>query len=327
MTRSSLSRKALRAHLRQGRIHRPLGPKLDADTFVMLRDRIAEYSGIFLPAGFRFLLERRLRPRLLALGCATFDEYMYILKKDAFVGNEIQEIVERVATGETYFLRERSQLQVLCDDILPKMIAARSKTQDGAKKQPIRIWSAGCSTGEEPYSLAMMITQRRAWDHAMAQADIEILGSDICKNALALAQEGRYRGGAFRQLSREMRDTFFSRSQSEWVLDASIRNMVQFECANLFAAVDAHRLAAWDIVLCRNVMIYFKAWHRQRLLTYFFDHIRPGGVLCLGRSEMISDPKSDFDAELGDGDVVYRKPCAKDCHLQDPDLDEGLNGR
>lgn len=272
------------------------------DEFRLIRDLIFEHCGIHLPESVMFVVERRLKPRLPVFGLNNFRDYYRSIRYGRDPQREIDEIVDRITTNETYFFRGRAQLKAFSDEILPAIFAARPPGS------LIRIWSAGCSSGEEPFTLAILARE-------LPQAsgyDFEFTGHDISHKALRLAAEGLYRPASFRETEPYYLDRYFRPEGRSFRLIDTIKNRVRFGHLNLMSEGAMLGLRNLDIIFCRNVMIYFAPESRKRLLDNLFHRLRPGGYLLLGHSESLINVTTGFQLEPLINDIVYRRPDANE---------------
>jgi chemotaxis protein methyltransferase CheR len=271
---------------------------MSEEEFRLLRDLIQGYCGIFFRDDGRFLLERRLAARLEALGLTAFSAYHRYLKFDPARGAEIERAVDLVTTNETYFYREPLQLAALAKEILPQLAGTR------AADRTLRLVSAGCSTGEEPYTLAVLVKESRLFEGW----DVQILGCDISNRCIDVARAGLYGEHAFRNVEAEAMRRWFHLRGGKWAIDESIRRMVRFTRENLLdprALAGASRV---DVLMCRNVLIYFDVAARRKVLGTFHATMRDGGWLLLGHSESLVNLTADFELVHLKSDLVYRRP-------------------
>lgn len=274
------------------------GPGMSEEEFRLLRELVHGHCGIFFRDDTKYLLQRRLAPRLQALGLATFREYHRFLRYDPARAAELDEVVDAITTNETYFYREPLQLGAFSREVLPALARAL------APLRRLRILSAGCSTGEEAYTLAVLVRESglfEAWD-------VEIVGVDISRRCLAAARAGAYGEHAFRSPEAEHMRRWFRLRGGKWVVDEAIRGMVRFGRENLLDAGALASVARVDAVFCRNVMIYFDLAARRRVLAKLHDKLRDGGWLLLGHSESLLNVTADFEIVHLTRDLVYRKP-------------------
>jgi chemotaxis protein methyltransferase CheR len=274
------------------------GPGMSEEEFRLLRELVQGHCGIFFRDDTKYLLERRLAPRLQALGLASFREYHRFLRYDPGRAAELEEAVDVVTTNETYFYREPLQLDAFSREILPDL----ARTLAAVRR--LRILSAGCSTGEEAYTLAVLVRESRLFDGW----DVEIVGADISRRCLGAARAGAYGEHAFRSPEAEHMRRWFRLRGGKWVVDDAIRAMVRFGRENLLDPRALASLARLDAVFCRNVMIYFDLAARRRVLAKLHAKLRDGGWLLLGHSESLLNVTADFEIVHLTRDLVYRKP-------------------
>src|SRR3979409_1040773 len=188
---------------------------LPDDVFRLMRDQIYKRTGMWFADTSKYLLQKRLSPRARELNFESFQKYFYFLQYDPRAEAEFDQIYDLVTTNETYFFREPAQLTALAEEIVPEIL-------DRKTVKKIRIWSAGCSSGEEPYSIAMLLSEAGQYDRAA----FEIFASDINQQVLARAPRGCYRESAFRATDAPLRDKYFTRSAEGWQIHDDIRNRV-----------------------------------------------------------------------------------------------------
>jgi chemotaxis protein methyltransferase CheR len=268
------------------------------EQFRLLRDLVHQHCGLTFGDETRYLLERRLAPRLEALGLASFAEYHRFLRYDPGRDAELEEAVDLLTTNETYFYREPYQLNAFAREILP----ACARTLQ--RERRLRILSAGCSTGEEPYTLAVLVRDSKLFEGW----DVEIVGADISRRCLAAARAGAYGEHAFRTPAAEPMRRWFRLRGGKWVIDDAIRRMVRFTRENLLDPGALAAISRVDVLFCRNVMIYFDVATRRPVLRRFHRLLRDGGWLLLGHSESLLNVTADFEIVHLESDLVYRKP-------------------
>lgn len=287
---------ALRAALSRSR-EGATGPRLDAETFLGLRDLIAGASGIDFDENSRYIVERRLLSRLRALRLDDFAAYYRALLYGEDRADELDRLLEAVTIRETYFFRECAQLNALRDDVLPELA-----TQN-AESRSIRVWSAGCASGEEPYSVAMLVASLAP----IVGWDVRIVGTDLIASAIDAARAGVYRDVALRATSDELRARFFTcEGPNAWRLHEGVRKYVTFERRNLLDG-PPEGSEPFDVILCRNVLLYFSDTARRRAIEIFHDALREGGWLLLGHAESLLSMRTPFRLVHLGRDVVYRR--------------------
>lgn len=276
----------------------PLAPPMQEEEFRLLRDLVHEHCGIRFRDDLRYLLERRLWPRLQALGLDRWHAYYLHLRFDPGRAEELAEAIDVLTTNETYLYREPLQLRAFSQEILPGLATSL------AGERRLRVLSAGCSTGEEPYTISILLR-----DSGLFQGwDVEVLACDISRRVLAAARQGAYRDHAFRNPEAEAMRRWFSLRGGRWVVDDAIRKSVRFFHANLLDERALASVGRLDAIFCRNVMIYFDVSARRRVLRRFHEKLREGGYLLLGHSESLLHVTADFELVHLRNDLVYRRP-------------------
>jgi chemotaxis protein methyltransferase CheR len=271
--------------------------ELPDDVFRLLREQIYKRSGMWFSDSSKYLLQKRLSPRARELNFDSFQKYFYFLQYDPRSESEFELIYDLVTTNETYFFREPAQLQAFIEEIIPDILSRKT-----VKK--VRIWSAGCSSGEEPYSLAMLLQEAGWYEHAT----FEIFASDINQQVLSKARKGQYRENAFRATTPQLRDKYFMREgDGSWRVSDEIRNRVSFGRLNLYDEARVSLLGHLDVVFCRNVIIYFDDSSKKIVVTNFYNRLVDGGYLLLGHSESLISLSTQFKLRHLKHDMVYQK--------------------
>jgi len=273
---------------------------LPEDVFRLLRDFIHDYCGIFFDDGSKFLLERRLNRRLEQHQLKSFEEYYHFLRYDRKREEEIVVLVDNLTTNETYFFREVAQLKAFSDEILPEL---RSRNTG---KKSLRIWSAGCSTGEEPYTIAILLLESGNW---WRDWQVEIMGSDINQRVLHTARKGMYKKGSHRATPPDMlRKYFIEEGKGDYRINDAVRQLVSFSYVNLLDPFKTSLIRDLDIIFCRNVIIYFDRNAKKKVIETFYDKLQEGGYLLLGHSESLINLSTAFTLRTLKNDMVYQKP-------------------
>lgn len=274
------------------------GGNLFGDDFIRrISSLIYDRTGLYFSDNSRFFLEKRLEMRLSSLGLSSTEEYLSFLQFDIEADKEWDALITLITTNETYFMREERQLKCFKEDILPELVR-----QSQGKK--LRIWSAGCSSGEEPYSIAILIKETKYIREDM----VEIFATDINSRVIQKAKEGVYGEASFRSVDDLFKVRYFTpEGPQKWRLKEEIRKKVSFQRFNLFD-VDRYALfAAFDVIFCRNVIIYFDLEAKVRVVERFFDKLAQGGYLLLGHSESLISVTEKFKLIHLPNDLVYRK--------------------
>ncbi len=281
---------------------------LPVDVFRLLRDYIHGYCGIYFDDGSQFLLERRLERRLAQHQLKSFEEYYHFLRYDRRRDEELAVLVDNLTTNETYFFRESAQLRAFSDEILPELRGALTD------RKRLRIWSAGCSTGEEPYTVAMLLLESGDW---WREWQVEIIGSDINQRVLHTARKGVYKKGSLRATSSEMTQKYFIEEDkgSYRILD-TVRELVSFSYVNLLDPFKTSLIRDIDVIFCRNVIIYFDKEAKKKVIESFYDKLCDGGYLLLGHSESLINLSTAFMLRTLKNDMVYQKPARDKIEIQ-----------
>lgn len=275
--------------------------KISDSEFVQLRDFIYQQSGIYIAENRKYLVENRLTNRIKELNLKTFGEYYYFLRFDATRKEEMSKLFEVITTNETSFYRNPPQLKVFQEKILPATLDEIRKK--GIKK--LRIWSAGCSTGEEPYTLAMILhevlkTELPMWD-------IKITANDLSEAVLKAARQGRYNEYALRTTPPEIIDKYFIKKEGVYDVQPKLKTLINFAPINLSDRLMLKRNEKSHIVFCRNVIIYFDDDMKRQVIESFYDNLLPGGCMLIGHSESLHNISRTFKPEHHVGTIVYRK--------------------
>ncbi|HKQ37535.1 MAG TPA: protein-glutamate O-methyltransferase CheR, partial [Verrucomicrobiae bacterium] len=274
----------------------------------LLRDIVHDHTGIFFETARISALLDKLEPLARERNCRSFLDYYYLLKLEGEVTGEWQRVMEALSVQETYFWREMDQVRTLVDVLAPQWFAKR--------RDPLRIWSAACATGDEPFTIAMALEEAGWFD----RAPIEIMGSDASVNALEKARRGVYRERAFRALSPHLRDKYFQPVPHGWSISPRLLVRVRFQRANLVVPAEIAHLATAPIIFCRNVFIYFSHDAIRRTVGVLAEHMPADGHLFVGASESLLRITKQFDLhEIGGSFVYKRVPAAADLPAQSLD--------
>jgi chemotaxis protein methyltransferase CheR len=297
-------------------VHRgpPFGDSiaLKPDEFRLLRDLFAARTGLHFGPDARFTLERRLRERLVVLKLSSFAEYHRYLRFAPRGGVEWDEVIDLLTTNETYFYRAGGQLRAFQQEILPML------QQQARARRRIVVWSAGCSTGEEAYTIGILLHTSRLFprertrgepapDDMPSSWEVRVYGSDISRRCVAAARRGVYPENAFRVAPTEVRRYFYERPDGCHVSE-TIRSLCHFGQMNLLDEDRSRVFGKADAIFCRNVLIYFDARARKAAIEVLYDRLNPGGVLLLGHSESLLNVSTAFELLHLRDDLVYRKP-------------------
>ncbi|PLX82605.1 MAG: chemotaxis protein CheR [Desulfuromonas sp.] len=273
---------------------------MDQEEFRLLRDLVYQHCGLHFTEDSKYLLEKRLGKRVRHHRLKNFKEYYYLLRYNQDKDQEFTEVINVLTTNETYFFREDFQLKTFTDEILPEI--RRRKETLGEKR--LRIWSAGCSTGEEPYTIAMLLLD----DPSFHDWQIEIVGTDISQRVLQLARKGEYGDSSFRSTEPSYKRRFFTEVNGKFQIADRVKNLVSISHLNLFYSSRVALLGTMDVVFCRNVIIYFDLAAKRRVVEGFHNRLRPEGFLLLGHSESLMNISNAFVLRHYTHDMVYQRP-------------------
>ena len=271
---------------------------MSEDEFRLLRDLVYEFCGIFFQDDVRYLLEKRLASRVRAQGLQSFNDYYRLVRYSKDRGQELEQIVELLTTNETYFFREAYQLRAFSEEILTELIDRRQR------QRRLRFWSAGCSTGEEAYTIAMLVLEREE----LTGWDVEIFANDISRKVIQTARRGVYGKSSFRSIDNYYLNKYFRQQGNTWVIADRVREMVSFGQLNLLDDEMLALIGLADVIFCRNVLIYFNQSARLKVVRAFYEKLAEGGYLLLGHSESLLNVSTDFELVHLKNDMVYRKP-------------------
>jgi len=273
------------------------------NAFFILRDIIYERTGLYFSDQKRYVLENRLARRVEDGGFRDFDEYIEFLRYDPYREREFSLLYDLVTTNETSFFRDTRQLKVFENVILPNLIKDREKS--GYRR--LKIWSAGCSTGEEPYTLAMIIMNKFSQIQGTGW-DVEIHGSDISEGVLNSARRGEYNNYSIRNVPSHYIDRFFYKNGSgKYVVRPEVKGMVRFSNVNLFDDIKLRMFRGMDVIFCRNVLIYFDEAAKKKVIRSLYDCLVPGGYLFIGHAESLFNISRAFKLVNIDNVLVYQK--------------------
>ena len=244
-------------------------------TFKDIRDYIYDKSSIYITNSKKYLIENKLSQIIQEKKLQSFEDYLKLIKFSSN-GNELTRLFDAVTTNETYFFREPQQLTVFAEGILSKLLEQKK----GVKK--IKIWSAACSSGEEPYTLSMMLLEKR-----LLPDKFEIYASDLSEGVLSSAKKAVYNSYSIRNIPESYMKKYFSNNGQSYTLKDSVKHTVNFMKVNLIDNKNMASLRGMDIIFCRNVLIYFDTKAKQKVVSNLYDSLNPGGYLFIGQSESL----------------------------------------
>ncbi len=272
---------------------------LGAEELQRLCQLLYRSTGIAYGEGKRYYVERRLLQRMAATATPTIAAYLALLRAG---GPELEQLINSFTVNETYFYRELHQLRCLSRSLLPEIVARRGPGD------LVRIWSVPCSTGDEPYSIALWLLEN--WPLVDAY-HIEIVGSDIDTQALAAALAGDFGERALARLSPAVLEQYFEPARDgRRRIIRDLRESVHFTRANLVDAASVAAQGRFDVIFCRNVLIYFDEASRLAAAQHLLEALNPGGFLCLGHSESMARISGRFTQRRFEDAIVYQRPFA-----------------
>ncbi|MBF0198276.1 MAG: protein-glutamate O-methyltransferase CheR [Planctomycetes bacterium] len=282
---------------------------LQQSEFDELRDFIHKVCGISLDEGKQYLVESRLGPLVAEYGCASFHEFYQKLSSNSDFGL-LEKLIDAMTTNESSFFRDIHPFESFGVYVLPDFIelARKRKTQFPQGAPVINIWSAACSSGQEAYSMVMMI-QEYLEAHPSCGVninDFRILGTDISREILHQAEAASYNSFEIRRgLSENRKNKFFTEKEGKWIFNESFRKIVEFKHINLTKAFP--KLAEMDLILCRNVLIYFDDDTKRGIVNQFYQAMPPGGLFMIGAMENILEKPEDLHKICLGRSSYYRK--------------------
>ena len=283
--------------------------------FTLLRDLIAQHSGVFFGDERRDQLADKLSDLVASLGMTSFLDYYYLLRYDAEREQHWTALMDRLAVPETYFWRQPDQIRAFAQIVAPEHFVAHPG-------RPLRVWSAACCSGEEPISLAIALDQEGLLD----RMPIEIVASDASPALVERARRGIYGERSFRSLPSELRARYFQTHGERWRVDPRVHERIRWTTANLVDASAVRVLAAVDVIFCRNVFIYFSDETITRVTHSFAEGLAEDGRLFLGASESLTRLETPFElTELGSAFVYVKATTARESR-ESSDMRDGRAG-
>lgn len=269
---------------------------LPNNAFVILRDLIMEKTGIYFEESKRDMLADKLSGRVLERGFSSFLDYYYMLKYDSGSGDEWNAVLDLITVKETYFWRESDHIETLTGHVIPEFYRR-------SPGQCLKIWSAACSTGEEPLSILMAIDMA-GW---LKKIRVEILASDASIAAVSYAKKGIYRERSMRSIPPEVKERYFKNENGSWHIDPRLVSMINWEVINLKNYAERESVRKQDVIFCRNVFIYFREDSIKQITDKFYDQLNSPGYLFLGVTESLFRLTSRFELTEKGKAFVYKK--------------------
>lgn len=267
------------------------------DTFKLFQDLMFQKAGVVMDEQSKTFIRSRLKDSVLKKQFSDFKDYYYFLKYDKDKETELSRVIDLLTIHETYFFRETLQLDTFSDEILAEIL------EKNKSHKTIRIWSAGCSTGEEAYTISMLLLEKPE----LKDWRCEIFATDISPNVLQFARKGVYTDNSFRGVPQAYIDKYFIKENNGYKIKDPVKEKVTFFQINLIEPQKMFFLSEMDVIFCRNVIIYFNLDVRKNVIAAFHERLKPDGFLLLGHSESLSYITPEFELRHFKKDMVYQK--------------------
>lgn len=275
--------------------------QMTEEEFKLFSDFVGDYAGLEFNGSQEFLFQKRIKKRIDANKLNNPKEYYHFLRFDSGSSEELRKLINLLTVNETYFFREEPQIEVLLKEILPLI---KKKNE---KSKTIRIWSAACSTGAEAYSMAILILESGLF--TSDEWKVVIFGTDINSDALQVARTGSYTEAAFRTTDAGIRKKYFKEAgQGRWEVKDNVKKMVKFSRLNLCNPAEISVMRGMDVVLCRNVFIYFSRESKKAVAEMIYDSLVPDGLLVIGQTESLFKVTTLYDIKPMSNVMLYQKP-------------------
>jgi len=269
--------------------------------FATIRDEVYRKLGLYFEDSKVYFIQKRLEKRMETLAMESFADYAFLLRFGDKEGQEMQALANLVTTNETYMFREFEQLQAFADHCLPMIL----KPREAANDRRLRIWSAGCSSGEEPYTLAIILKEVM---HDFDSWDVQIKATDIDQERLEMARRAVYDERSVHQVPAEYLSRHIVRLPAGYyAVKPETAKLVEIEHLNLSNRLAMRGMRNFDFIFCRNVLIYFDDASRKAVVDHFYNALKPGGFVFLGHSESIGRISSAFRLLRVGQHLVYQK--------------------
>ncbi|MBD3823049.1 MAG: protein-glutamate O-methyltransferase CheR [Epsilonproteobacteria bacterium] len=272
---------------------------LSKENFAKMAEFIYRKSGIFLEEDKHYeKLAKYIDKRSDFLGLDSFRKYFFKLRFDDKDGTEFQELMNAITVNETYFFREKDQFEVLVNKIMPELHKMMPLSR------PLRILSAPCSTGEEPYSIVLHLVEE---GRIIEMRDIEVVGIDIDSTVIQKARQGKFTERSVHAIPKDILARWFKKKTLSYDLSEELNGAVDFQVANVFDKNQMRKLGKFDVIFSRNMLIYFDDASRKEVAMTFYDMLNPGGYVLLGHAEYMSRIVSVFKAKKIENTLIYQK--------------------
>jgi len=274
--------------------------EISVEQFKRLSQHIYQKLGLHFDERKIYFLKKRVEKRMAALNIVEPEDYVFMVGYGDPQGVEMQALANLVTTNETYMFREYEQLQAFANHCLPEVLAAKLARGE----RSLRIWSAGCSSGEEPYTLAMIVQevfpQAQSWK-------CQIIATDIDENVLQRARDAHYGDRAVAEVPEEYRNKHLLEDGEDWLVQKKTAALVEFRHLNLNDRMAMRTMRGFDFIFCRNVLIYFDDLSRKAVVDHFYHALNPGSYIFLGHSESVGRISTAFKLKRFENHLVYVK--------------------
>ncbi len=269
------------------------------EQFLKFREFYYRKTGTYFDDSKRYFVDKRLIERIKATESEGFRDYFVKLRFETD-GQELQSVVNLMTVNETFFFREEYQFKSMVSSMLPEVL------KHHRQGEPIRIWSVPCSTGEEPYSIAIYLLEN--WPE-LNNYDVEVIASDIDTKAMDMAKKAEYGARAVGQMPKDVLARYFVKMDpNRYLLKKEVREVINFTPINVADYRAMSRYRNFDLIFCRNLLIYFDDNSRRQAAESLYDALKPGGFICLGHSESMSRISPLFKVRKFNDAIVYQKP-------------------
>jgi chemotaxis protein methyltransferase CheR len=269
------------------------------EEFSVLRDIVYEKAGIYFSDNKAYLLENRLENRLNELSLSTFEDYYYYLRYGDKASEELYSLYDAVTTNETSFFRNPPQLEML------RSILQSEYLNGNKRSEKLRVWSAGCSTGEEPYTIAIIILE--LMETLREARPFDVFATDISRKALLSAEKAIFNSYAMRNVEGPIKEKYFVKAKNGYAIKEPLKKFVKFDFVNLNDGDAYRKFGHMDIIFCRNVLIYFDESMKKKVLDHLYAALKAGGHLFLGHSESLYPAWKLLKPIVVPGAILYQK--------------------
>ena len=269
--------------------------------FASIRDEVYRKLGLYFEDTKVYFMQKRIEKRMEAIRVGSFADYAFLLRYGDTKGTEMQALANLITTNETYMFREFEQLQAFADHCLPMIL----KPREAANDRRLRVWCAGCSSGEEAYTLAIILQEVM---HDFRSWDIKIKATDVDEVRLDMARRAVYDARSVKEVPPDYFDRHITRrATGDFVIKPETTKVVEIEHLNLHDRMAMRKAGQFDFIFCRNVLIYFDEASRKAVVDHFYNALKPGGFIFLGHSESIGRISTSFRLLRVGQHLVYRK--------------------